>query len=88
VHSYEQEIQTGPIKHTSEFWVERAIQRYKKWVKDRVVLKPDIFLRNCYLLECALNVVSVERDFTFGCMRACVLTAVEDVNIQKDWWGW
>ena len=59
-----------------------------EWVKDRVVLKPDIFLGNCYLLECALNVVSVERDFTFGCMRACVLTAVEDVNIQKDWWGW
>jgi hypothetical protein len=62
VHSYEQEIQTGPIKHTLEFWVERAIQRYKKWVKDRVVLKPDIFLGNCYLLECALNVASVERD--------------------------
>jgi hypothetical protein len=55
VHSYEQEIQTGPIKHTLEFWVERAIQRYKKWVKDRVVLQPDIFLGNCYLLECALN---------------------------------
>jgi hypothetical protein len=41
-------IQTGPIKHTLEFWVERAIQRYKKWVKDRVVLQPDIFLGNCY----------------------------------------
>jgi hypothetical protein len=26
VHSYEQEIQTGPIKHTLEFWVESAIQ--------------------------------------------------------------
>ena len=48
-------IQTGPIKHTLEFWVERAIQRCKKWVKDRVVLQPDIFLGNCYLLECALN---------------------------------
>ena len=45
----------GSIKHTLEFWVERAIQRYKKWVKDRVVLQPDIFLGNCYLLECALN---------------------------------
>ena len=44
VHSYGQEIQTGPIKHTLEFWVERAIQRYKKWVNDRVVLQPDIFL--------------------------------------------
>ena len=27
-----------------------------------MVLKPDIFLGNCYLLECALNVASVERD--------------------------
>ena len=44
VHSYDQEIQTGPIKHASEFWVERAIQRYKKWVKDRVVNNPDVFL--------------------------------------------
>jgi len=63
VHSYDQEIQTGPIKHTLEFWVERAIQRYKKWVKDRVVNNPDIFLGQGYLLECALNVASAgERD--------------------------
>jgi len=59
VHSYEQEIQTGPIKHTIEFWVERVIQRYKKWVKDRVVMQPDIFLGKCCLLECALNDAAV-----------------------------
>ena len=63
MHSYDQEIQTGPIKHTLEFWVERAIQRYKKWVKDRVVNKPEIFLGQGYLLECAVNQASVvERD--------------------------
>ena len=63
--------------------MERAIQRYEKWVKDRVVMKLDIFLGNCYLLECALNVASVERDFTFGCIRACVVTAVEAVKNRK-----
>ena len=30
VHSYEQEIQTGPIKHALEFLVERAIQFWRR----------------------------------------------------------
>ena len=74
VHSYDQEIQTGPIEHTLEFWVERAIQRYKKWVKDRVVNNPDIFLGQGYLLECALNVASAgERDVqkVSSCWACC-----------------
>ena len=84
MHSYDQEIQTGPIKHTLEFWVERAIQRYKKWVKDRVVNNPDIFLGQGYLLECALNVASaVERDVQEMFPRAGRV-AREDAIIDDD----
>ena len=84
VHSYDQEIQTGPIKHTLEFWVERAIQRYKKWVKDRVVNNPDIFLGQGYLLECALNVASAgERDVQKMFPRAGRV-AREDAIIDDD----
>ena len=84
VHSYDQEIQTGPIKHTLEFWVERAIQRYKKWVKDRVVNNPEIFLGQGYLLECALNVASaVERDVQKMIPRAGRV-AREDTIVDDD----
>ena len=55
VHSFDQEFVTGPILHTLEFWIERAIQRYKKWIKDRVVKDPDIFLGQAYLLDLALR---------------------------------
>ena len=62
VHSYDQEIQTGPIKHTLEFWVEKSIQRHK-WVEDWVVNNPEIFLGQGCVMECTLNVTSaVEKD--------------------------
>ena len=41
VHSYLQEQYTGPIMHTTEFWIERDIQGYKASVRDRVVAAPE-----------------------------------------------
>ena len=41
---------------------EKINRKQKQASTLRVVLKPDIFLGNCYLLECALNIASVERD--------------------------
>ena len=55
VHSYLQEQYTGPIMHTTEFWIERDIQGYKASVRDRVVAAPEMFMAHSYLIGCAVS---------------------------------
>ena len=60
VHSFDQEDETGPILHTLEFWIERVIQRLKKYVKDHVVRNLEIYMGQAYLLSIAVD--NAQRD--------------------------
>ena len=48
------------LKIRVEFWVERSILRSKKWIKDRVTSRPEIFFGQVILMEATLDLHSTK----------------------------
>ena len=55
IHSFRQEDETGPIRHTTEFWVERYIGIMKKNVRKGLIKNPELSMGNRMLLQSAIS---------------------------------
>ena len=55
IHSFRQEDETGPIIHTTEFWVERYIGIMKKIARMGMIQNPELSMGNRMLLQSAIS---------------------------------
>jgi hypothetical protein len=55
IHSFRQEDETGPIIHTTEFWVERYIGIMKKIARIGMIQNPELSMGNRMLLQSAIS---------------------------------